>query len=299
MLFRQIKYFQAILDNGSFSEAAAACGISQSAISQQMQALEKDLGVKLFDRSRRKCTLTSAGEHFYKRSLVIIADLEQLRREISQIDHTESVLRLGYILSYTGDAFHSAIADFAEKYPDVKLQVTSGSRDELFDALRNGSLDLILNDRRRSYTDLFEEIVLAKTSCSVEISAHNPLAKLDCVEVDDLKNTVLILISAPGQETVETLYYREKVGFSGEITTVPTAADARVLVAANRGVLAVETLRNSGIESTVMKRIPLVRKGEPIERTYCAYYKKANAGLYVSLFADILRGVYDKLDKNC
>ena len=58
MLLRQIKYFQTVVEKGSFTEAAEACYISQSAISQQIQSLEKEIGVKLFERKNRKFTLT-------------------------------------------------------------------------------------------------------------------------------------------------------------------------------------------------------------------------------------------------
>ncbi len=68
MLFRQMKYFTAVVDCGSFTEAAEQCYISQSAISQQIRALEKVLGVELIHRENRRFSLTSAGEYFYDQS---------------------------------------------------------------------------------------------------------------------------------------------------------------------------------------------------------------------------------------
>ena len=68
MLFRQMKYFTAVVDCGSFTEAAEHCYISQSAISQQIRALEKDMGVELIYRENRRFSLTSAGEYFYDQS---------------------------------------------------------------------------------------------------------------------------------------------------------------------------------------------------------------------------------------
>lgn len=71
MLLRQIKYFQAVVEKGSFTEAAETCYISQSAISQHIQSLEKKIGVKLFERKNRKFTLTPAREHFYQKTVVL------------------------------------------------------------------------------------------------------------------------------------------------------------------------------------------------------------------------------------
>ena len=66
-MLRQIKYFKAVVRNNSFSEAAGECHISQSAISQQIKALENELGFSLLERKNRKFVLTPAGEHFYKK----------------------------------------------------------------------------------------------------------------------------------------------------------------------------------------------------------------------------------------
>ena len=63
-----MKYFTAVVYCGSFTEAAEQCYISQSAISQQIRALEKDMGVELIYRENRRFSLTSAGEYFYDQS---------------------------------------------------------------------------------------------------------------------------------------------------------------------------------------------------------------------------------------
>lgn len=77
-MLRQIKYFQSVVRNNSFPEADEECHISQSAISQQIKALQNELGVPLLERHKQKIVLTLAGEHFYKKSLVLIADYEQM-----------------------------------------------------------------------------------------------------------------------------------------------------------------------------------------------------------------------------
>ena len=91
-LLRQIKYFQAVVRNNSFSEAAEQCHISQSAISQQIKALETELGFPLLERKNRKFVLTPAGEYFYKKSLVLIADYEQMCREATKIAHGDAAV---------------------------------------------------------------------------------------------------------------------------------------------------------------------------------------------------------------
>ena len=75
-MLRQIQYFQAVVKNNSFSRAAEECHISQSAISQQVQALERELGFILLDRKNRTFTLTPAGAYFYQKSLILVDDYE-------------------------------------------------------------------------------------------------------------------------------------------------------------------------------------------------------------------------------
>ena len=76
MLLRQIQHFQTIVQENSFTKAADLMHISQSGISQSIKTLEKEIGAKLITRKNRSFELTEAGKHFYKKSLVITADLD-------------------------------------------------------------------------------------------------------------------------------------------------------------------------------------------------------------------------------
>lgn len=294
MLLRQIKYFQTIVEKGSFSDAAADLYISQSAVSQQMQALEKELGVALFERHNRRFTLTEAGEHFYKKSLVITAELEQLQREVVRIERRdEAVLSLGVLVSYDGEEFHRAIAAFAEAYPSVRLIILRGNHEELYHALRTEKIDLALNDQRRAFSDAYENVVLARTVCSVEIAAHNPLSKLASVEIEDLRNIPCILVASGEQQEEERRYYRDIVGFKGDFLFAESLQDARVMVISNRGVMPVETTKNEAAVGAALRRVPLTRRGERIARNYCAFWKKDNSGFYVEAFAEMLKAAFD------
>lgn len=147
MLLRQIQHFQTVVQANSFTEAAEFCHISQSGISQSIKALEDEIGAKLLIRKNRKFELTEAGKHFYKKSLVITADLEQLCRETVRIDRKDAAeISLGVLSTYSGDEFYRAIAVFSEKYPTVELTVTSGNHEDLYDGLRFGKIDIALND---------------------------------------------------------------------------------------------------------------------------------------------------------
>ncbi|WP_258529296.1 LysR family transcriptional regulator [Enterococcus faecalis] len=78
MLLRQMRYFVSVVENNSFTEAAEQEFNSQSAISQQIQSLETELGTELFIRQHRKFRLTSAGEYFYQESRQILNRIDEL-----------------------------------------------------------------------------------------------------------------------------------------------------------------------------------------------------------------------------
>ena len=293
MMLRQIQHFQTIVQENSFTQAAEVCHISQSGISQSIKALEEELGVKLITRKNRSFVLTEAGVHFYQKSLVITADLEQLCRETVRIARKDAAkLSLGVLSTYSGDEFNRAIAAFSERFPAVELSVATGNHEDLYDGLRFGRIDLALNDQRRAFSDSYENLILMETACYVELASHNPLAKLDVISVDALKNTPCILVASPEQQQEEQRFYRDIIGFKGEFLFADSLQSARVMVVSNRGVMPVEGAGGDSFFGATLKRVPLTRDGNQIRRTYCAFWKKDNSGYYVEEFAEILKSMY-------
>ena len=293
MLLRQIQHFQAVVQLHSFTEAAEACHISQSGISQSIMALESQIGATLLRRRNRGFDLTEAGEHFYKKSLALTADLEQLCRETVQIERGEAAgLTLGCLSTYVGDEFKRAVAAFSQRYPAVKLKIVADNHEALRDGLRFGRLDLILNDQRRPLFGEYERLVLMEAPCCVEIATRNPLSNLETVSTDDLKNTPCILVANRDQQEEVRRFYRDSVGLKGDFVFADTLQSARVLVATNRGVLPLEGAVASTWSGATLRRIPLRRNGEPVVRTYCAFWKKGSSAHDVEAFAELLKEMF-------
>lgn len=95
-MLKQLKYFQSVVRLGSFSAAAEENFISQSAISQQVQSLERELGFALLVRKNRSFSLTPAGEYFYRKSLLLTADCDRMCAEAAKIAKGEAAnLKIG------------------------------------------------------------------------------------------------------------------------------------------------------------------------------------------------------------
>ena len=293
MLFKQIEYLQAIVECGNFYEAADKCHVSQSAISQQIKKLEDELGVQLLMRHNRTFSLTDAGEHFYKKSLVIRSDMERLIKETKRIDAKENfTLRLGYYRGYQGNEFSEAITLFSEKYPTIDISITSGSHEDLYHLLRDDEIDFILNDQRRAFSGEYHNLILSESTTYVEISSRNPLCSLERLEADDLKNTPCILVASDSQQNEERVYYDEIVGLHGDFIFAETLQDARLKIITGQGFMPVDVIGEEAWFDTAVSRIPFTRDGEPIKKSYCGFWKKDNSGFLIEEFAEILKGMF-------
>lgn len=292
-MLRQIRYFQAVVRNNSFSEAAEECHISQSAISQQIRALENELGFQLLERKNRKFVLTPAGEHFYKKSLILIADYEQMCRESAKIARGEDgTLKIGYLRSYSSREIRLALEEFAEKYPRVSVQFFYGNHEELFHLLRTEAVDLVLNDQRRAFSEEYVNLVLTTGKMYIELSGRNAMAALPSVTPEELKNIPCILVASREQRKIEKEYYQTVIGFHGEFLYAENLEEARLLVISGQGFMPVEGGRQTVNFGTSICRIPLCRGKHQITRKCCLFWKKDNSGYYIEEFADILKSKF-------
>ena len=293
MLLRQIQYFQKVVEYRSFTEAADACHISQSAISQQIKALEDELGFMLLIRKNRSFELTPAGEYFYEKSLDITKQLDNLCIETRKIAlNEEAVLRLGYLKNYGGHEFRYALAEFAKRYPKVDIQVFSGTHEELYEKLVGEEVDLVLNDQRRAFSNLYNNLILVEQKGFIEVPEGGFYASLEKITVEELEGETCILVTSPGQEETDKEFYRDILGFRGNYLYAYSLEEGRMMVLTGKGYLPIEGFINHGM-SKMIKRIPLYRKDEQVYRRYCAFWKEDNSGYYIEEFADILKKQFE------
>jgi DNA-binding transcriptional LysR family regulator len=289
MLLRQMKYFTAIVECNSFTEAAEQCYISQSAISQQIQALEKELGVVLLRRENRRFSLTPAGEYFYHQSKVLLDEANELRRETIRIGQAdESRLRIGYLKNYSGQELHIAVAEFSKLYPEISINIVAGTHEELYDLIRFGGVDVILSDQRRAFSDDYQNKVLLECDCFAEISSNNHLSTKDHLTLADLKWTPCILIAPPEQHDGEAGYYRDTLGFGGSFLYAENLEEGRLMALGNRGFLPLENVGTLPPVVPTIKRIPLYRGDKPLRRKICAFWLKKCTNYYIEEFAETL-----------
>lgn len=126
-----------VVASGSFAEAARKLGVTRSAISKAITQLEDDLGVRLLDRTTRRVTPTEAGLAYYERCLAIMAQIAETEAQISRLhDEPKGVLRVNAPMSFGTLFLGPAIADFMQRYADLKVELTL--TDRIIDPLEEG-----------------------------------------------------------------------------------------------------------------------------------------------------------------
>ncbi|MCC8157793.1 MAG: LysR family transcriptional regulator [Phascolarctobacterium sp.] len=285
-MIKQIKYFQAVVRCRNFTEAAESCYISQSAISQQIQSLERELGVKLIKREKRSFSLTPAGEFFYKKSLVLVNDFDKLCLTTRQLgEGAKQKLTVGYLKYYRGRELESAVVEFVSKFPKINLRMVTGTHEELYEWLRTGQADLVISDLRRKPSDLYVNYFLTRRYCYAEIFSQEPLAQKERLTMDELKNMSCIIVASKKQEEVEIEFYREYLGVKGDFLIADSLAEAHLMVISRKGYLPVE-FTNGPIESNqAVCYIPLICKKEQIYREYYAFWLANRMETYLEDFA--------------
>ncbi|NYI04664.1 DNA-binding transcriptional LysR family regulator [Allostreptomyces psammosilenae] len=144
MELRQLEYFVAVAEEGGFGRAAERLHIVQSAVSQQIRRLERELGVRLFDRSTRHVSLTGAGERLLPEAHAALAATDRLRRVAADVaSGDDGVLRLG-IVHAPGDRVYRTLGALTAQAPRLRVTPRRLPVTERLAAVRAGVLDAAL-----------------------------------------------------------------------------------------------------------------------------------------------------------
>ena len=269
-MFRQMKYYIAVVETRSFSEAAEVCHISQSAVSQQIKALEAELGVELLARHGRRFEVTPAGAWFYQRAKRQVAEMDSVIREVRRIGTGERLrLRIGVLAGFSGAIVQNAVHDFVTDHPNVQTMLVSGTHEHIFQRIMAGQLDLVINDQRRALSDRFVNLELGDQPLHAMLRQDNPLARLPSLAVDALEELLCILVSSPEQRENEVAYWRDIMSVRGDLLFVDGVQDACLNASAGVGWFPCDRDMPLGGGTTL---VPLTRDGAPLSRKMFAFW---------------------------
>ncbi|EHB45276.1 transcriptional regulator, LysR family [Mycolicibacterium rhodesiae JS60] len=200
----QLSMFVAVAEEMHFGRAAERLRMTQPPLSRQIQLLEKELGVQLFDRSSRAVALTAAGKAFLGDARRILQQSERVTLAVRKTSAGKSgILRIGF----TGGSVFSGldrVLDSARRaLPDVEIELREMVTMDQLEALSDGSLDLGLARPPVTRLELTSQPLL-RESLVAAIPAEHPLATREVVEVADLHGVDMVMYTP-----IESRYFFE------------------------------------------------------------------------------------------
>ncbi|RKT04444.1 DNA-binding transcriptional LysR family regulator [Streptomyces sp. 3211.6] len=180
MEMHQLRYFAAVVDEGTFTGAAHRLHVSQSGVSTQVAKLERELGHALFDRSGRQVRLTPAGEAVLPLAKSALATLDAIRHTAAEFaDAVRGRVRLGMVMGCSIPPFLDTLADLGRSHPGIELGLHEGHSDALQAQVLSGSLDLaLIGFAGEAATGLEADIVTDEPIAAV-VPAGHPLDRTE------------------------------------------------------------------------------------------------------------------------
>jgi DNA-binding transcriptional LysR family regulator len=189
MDIRQLRYFSAVAEDGSFTTAARRLHVSQPALSQQIKVLERGLGVPLLVRSCTPVRLTPAGEQLLRHAYRVMRAADDAEDAVRSYGTARTGrLRVGVVVAGLYDILHPVLSELREKVPDARFPVVQlGSPDQLT-AVRRGDVDVVLY--RRTHEEPESDLVMKPLRDDLLIAAlragHPAVGEGDRVRLADL-----------------------------------------------------------------------------------------------------------------
>lgn len=273
MTLLQLQYFMTLAQVLHYTRAAEALHIAQPSLSYSMNELEKELGVKLFEKENRKISLTVYGEQFLpyvKKSLALLDEGADVVRQMAGA--TLQVVRLGYFHSISA----SLIPDMMEgvySQPEngqLRFQFTEGASFDIFNLLKNGDLDLAFCMHR---DDWAESITIMKQPLYLAVPIDHPLAGRPFVTFEDFAREAHIMLDKPSSlRTQMDRIFTQRGVIPNVVFEVRECNAALQYVALHFGVSVLPQV--PAMDSTRVSIIPIADDGKEFVRTVYLSWSK-------------------------
>lgn len=281
---RQLEYFVAVAEELHFGRAARRIGVAQPALSQQIQRMERVLGVDLFDRTSRRVSLTPAGELLLPAARGTLQEAEAFIR-LAHLgrDGKAGRLRIGFVAPAINLGLPNLIKVFCEKNPTVELSAQQMSALEQATALENHEIDvgLTFSDLRLGAPDAIE---LFQDELILVLPESHRLAGQQCISLERLSNDQFIGYSSPDRKDLSAWIWHAcmSAGFSPQLSYHgPQITTGVAMVAAGLGV----TLIPSCSQDPTVDGVVFIPIAQPVPRVGLSLiYNRARSGPLVDNF---------------
>jgi DNA-binding transcriptional LysR family regulator len=235
---RQISYFLATAETGSVSGAAASLGISQSAITESIRALEGQTGAVFFDRHSKGVSLTYQGHQFLRHARLIMAAVADAGRALdARPEAISGVLNLGVTSLVAGYYLADLLARFRRVFPNVRVQVVEEERPYVEHLLVNGELHLalMLVSNLDDHAAL-DAVTLEQSRSPLWIAPSHPFAARDHVSFEEVAAEPLIVLTIDEVAGVTRQWWTRRGLRPNVVLNTSSVEAVRSLVATGAGV---------------------------------------------------------------
>jgi DNA-binding transcriptional LysR family regulator len=289
----RLKVLKEVAYRGSFSAAAAELSYTQSAVSQQIAALEGEAGMALLERRPRGVSLTAAGQMLIGHAEGILARLEAAEASLAEIAGLRGGrLRMASFPTAGATLMPLAIATFRASYPDVELTLSEGEPEEIAPRLRAGELDLALLFEFEGETELGEDttrVELLEDPMYLALPREHRLAKKRQLRLEDLKNEAWVQTSSASPCARQVVRSCHVAGFEPNVSfESDDYQTVQGLVAAGVGVALIPELALSVVREEIAIRA--LSPSPPVRQVVAA----APAGARLVPAAPAMLGVLER-----
>lgn len=293
MNIKQLQYFISVAENLSFTKAAQKHYISQTAVTQQIKALEEYLDMTLLKRTKRHVELTPEGEFFLNEARSIV---NHVSTSIIKTQEFHSgifgKLSIGTIMGYEKNALSKYLKTFSNSYPNVTLDIRCDGMTELFNLIEHNLMDIafVINPDQQPLKSFNYKSIKYYPLAAILPSTHS-LASNTSVDLIELKDENFIFVKETGddygQKTMIQNRYR-KAGFKPNITQRCNDLNTiLLLISSNLGVAILPSfvVNQSDLENNI-SMVPLNGDTNAIE--VVAIWGKNSTNPALNQFVDIL-----------
>ncbi|MFP9099158.1 LysR substrate-binding domain-containing protein [Flavobacterium sp. RHBU_24] len=196
MTITQLQYVLAVAEHKNFTLAAEKCFVTQPTLSMQIQKLEEELGIQIFDRSKKPIQLTDVGEKIVNQAKNIVNESGRIKDIVDQQKgYIGGDFRVGIIPTVMPTLLPMFMANFIKKYPKVNLIIEERNTEEIIKMLKNDQLDAAIAATPLD-EETIKEVVLYYEPFVAYVPENNPAYAKKNFEVEDLEanlNNILLL----------------------------------------------------------------------------------------------------------
>jgi DNA-binding transcriptional LysR family regulator len=298
MDLRQLRYFQAVAECGHMTRAAAQLGIQQPPLSQQIKALEQQLGMTLFRRHPKGVALTDGGRLFLAETRRILQDMAAMEERMKRVaEGRQGTLSVGFTSSVAAHAFTpQAFRDCRSRYPEIELLVSENNAAEITEALAASRLHCgllrvpVARPQGLVFETLLREPVLVALPLDHPLLAKGVAAKPRTIAITELRDEKLILVRRPGAPGLyaNLLALCERHGFRANVVAeVDRMMTNLNLVAAGVGVSVVPASMQ-GAHAHAIVYCPL-REASALDAPLTLAYREEDCVGATATFVELLR----------